>query len=173
MKRASRIFRKWVMNLQTKHQALSGTTACWPLSQGPLYMLHKCSATEPHPWSCLFDICLAMYPKLTSKWKFSCLSFPECWYVYATMLNFIPCFDHILGTCVSLLLHLPTVPKSKPSNDCILSFLKQRATSYKTLAVCGHGHSTMDETQGKHLPSTYCVPGAAPRTVSISTSNLS
>lgn len=105
------------------------SSSCWPLSQGPLYMLRKHSATEPHPRSCLFDICHAMYPKLPSKWKLSCLSFPECWYVYTNMLNFIPRFDHIWGTCMSLLLHLPTVPKSKPSNDCILSFLKQIATS--------------------------------------------
>lgn len=44
---------------------------------------------------------------------------------------------------------------------------------YKTLAACGHGHSAMDEMSGKHLPSTYCVPGAAPRAVYISASDLS
>lgn len=126
-------------------------------------MLPKCPATELHPRSSLFDICLAMYPKLTSKWKLSCFSFPKCWYVYTTMLNYIPCFDHILGTCMFLLLHLPTIPKSKPFNGCILSFLEQKATGYLQDSCCmwprpqRHGWNVR-EAFTQHLLCARCCP---------------
>lgn len=128
---SSGFMNSWISKQNTQ---LSGTTAFGflklasnnVLSFSFLFILQKHSTAELPPQPCFLEICLTMYPSLASKWKSSCLNFPECWYIPP---HFIPYFDHILATYMSLLLQLPTAPKLKPSNDCVLSFLEQKATS--------------------------------------------